>query len=634
MYGDDSTRYKAFTRRTAMLAGGKMLVLTILVGRMYQLQVIEADRYATLAEENRISLRLLLPRRGRILDRYGEPMAVNRENFRVQLVAEQTKDILATLDSLSRFIPLTEADHQRVMKDIRRQRGFVPVTVRENLEWQDVSRIEVNSLDLPGIAINVGQSREYPYGSEAVHILGYVGAVTEDELTGESLLEHPDFRTGKNGVEKAYDLKLRGTSGTQQIEVNAAGRVIKELKTQEGKRGNDVQLTIDVALQRLAMQRLAQEMSASAVAMDINSGEVLVLASSPSFDPNEFVKGLSSEYWKALTTDPRAPLTNKAISGLYAPGSTFKMIVALAALEGGIAGPEQLFYCRGHLRLGNAKFHCWKRGGHGWVNMRQGLQQSCDVYFYELAKKVGIDRIAKMATRLGLGSPMGIELPGEKGGLIPTKEWKRAVTGVPWQQGETLVAAIGQGFVLSTPLQLAVMTARLANGGRSVAPKLVKTPAPVEEEEKADKKKAEEKKAVPRIGISRGSLNVVLDGMFSVTNTRKGTAYHARIKEEGMEMSGKTGTSQVKRISKRERDTRVLKNHERPWKDRDHALFVGYAPVKKPRFAVAVVVEHGGGGSKTAAPIARDLLLEIQRKDLAVRTGKKLAGAQKRSGKT
>lgn len=238
-----------------------------------------------------------------------------------------------------------------------------------------------------------------------------------------------------------------------------------------------------------------------------------------------------------------------------------------------------------------------------------------------------------MATRFGLGSPMGIELPGEKGGLIPTKEWKRAVTGVPWQQGETLVAAIGQGFVLSTPLQLAVMTARMANGGRSVTPKLVKTPEPVEQEDKADKKK-EEKKAVKRIGISRASLNVVLDGMFSVTNTRKGTAYHARIKEEGMEMSGKTGTSQVKRISKRERDTRVLKNHERPWKDRDHALFVGYAPVKKPRFAVAVVVEHGGGGSKTAAPIARDLLLEIQRKDRAVRTGKKLAGAQKRSGKT
>ena len=624
MYGDDSTRYKAFTRRTAILAGGKMVVLTILVGRMYQLQVIEADRYATLAEENRISLRLLLPRRGRILDRYGTPIAVNRENFRVQLVAEQTKDTVATLDALAQFIPVTELDRQRVMKEIRRRRAFVPATVRENLDWQDVSRIEVNSLDLPGIAINVGQSREYPFGSDAVHILGYVGAVTEEELTGESLLEHPDFRIGKNGIEKAYDLGLRGTAGTRQVEVNAAGRVIKELETREGKRGDDVRLTIDIELQRLAMQRLSQEKSASAVVMDIRSGEVLLLASSPSFDPNEFVKGLSSEYWKTLTTDPRAPLTNKAISGQYAPGSTFKMIVALAALEGGIAGPEQLAFCKGDIRLGNAKFHCWKRGGHGWMNMRQGLQQSCDVYFYELAKKVGIDRIAKMATRFGLGSPMGIELPGEKAGLIPTKDWKRAVTGVPWQQGETLVAAIGQGFVLSTPLQLAVMTARLANGGRAVAPRMVKEP-----ETDADGKPLEKKKPQPRIGVSRAALKVVLDGMYSVTNTRKGTAYHARIKEEGMEMSGKTGTSQVRRISKRERDTRVLKNHERPWKDRDHALFVGYAPVKKPRYAVAVIVEHGGGGSKAAAPIARDLLLEVQRKAKAVREGKKLAGAGK-----
>lgn len=627
MYGDDSTRYKTFTRRTAILAGGKVAILSLLVGRMYQLQVVEADRYATLAEENRISLRLLLPRRGRIYDRYGAPIAVNRENFRLQLVAEQTRNVRETLSALSRLVPLSSVDTRRVLKEIGRHRRFVPVTIRENLSWEEVSRVEVNSLDLPGITIDVGQIREYPFGADAAHVLGYVGAVTEDELTGDPLLQLPDFRIGKNGIEKAYDMPMRGTAGTTQVEVNAMGRVIDELSRQEGQRGDDVQTTLDIEMQRLAMNRLAQEMSASAVAMDVHSGEVLVLASSPSFDPNEFVKGISHDYWKVLITDPRAPLTNKAISGLYAPGSTFKMIVALAALESGIAAPDNKTYCGGHVQLGNARFHCWKKYGHGWMDMHQGIQQSCDVYFYELAKKVGIERISKMATRLGLGEPMGIELPGEKSGLIPTREWKRAVTGVPWQRGETLVAAIGQGFILTTPLQLAVMTARLANGGRAVAPTLIKGPGGGTEAGGTPDAAPED---VPGIGVSRASLKVVLAGMNAVTNTPKGTAYRARISEEGMEMSGKTGTSQVRRISKRERATRVLKNEERPWKERDHALFVGFAPVTAPRYSVAVVVEHGGGGSATAAPIAREILLALQRRDRENREKRRLARAEPR----
>lgn len=625
MYGDESTRYKAFTRRTAMLAGGKLAILTLLFGRMYQLQVIQADRYATLAEDNRISLRLLLPRRGRILDRNGDPLATNRENFRVQLIAEQTGDVDATLLALEQFIPLTDLDRQRIRKEIRRRRGFVPITIRENLEWSDVSRIEVHSLDLPGITIDVGQSREYPYGDDAVHILGYVGPVNEDELTGDPLLELPDFRIGKNGIERAYELKLRGAAGTRQVEVNAMGREIKKRTLDEGKRGNNVSLTIDMALQRYTMQRLTNEKSASAVAMDIHTGEVLVLASSPSFDPNGFIKGLSSDQWKALATDPRAPLTNKAISGQYSPGSTFKMVVALAALEGRIATPDFMTYCRGHIKLGNAKFHCWKRYGHGWLAMRQAMQQSCDVYFYELSKKVGIDRIAKMAHRLGLGEKMDIELPGEKIGLIPTKDWKLAVTGKPWQQGETLVAGIGQGFVLSTPLQLAVMAARIGNGGYAVKPRLVRDP-----DTGPDGANKAKPTKFPKIGISPGSLRVVTEAMNAVTNVLKGTAYRSRITEKGMEMAGKTGTSQVRRISKRERDTRVLKNHERPWKDRDHALFVAFAPVKKPRYAIAVVVEHGGSGSKAAAPIARDILLETQKRAKALREGKSAANGGKK----
>lgn len=641
MYGDDGTRYKAFTRRTAMLAGGQVAVLTLLVGRMYQLQVIDADRYKTLADENRISIRMLLPRRGRILDRHGVPLAVNRENFRLQLVAEQAKDIGATLDALSSFVPLTDADRLRIMKELKRRRRFVPVTIRENLEWEDVSRIEVNTLDLPGITIDVGQSREYPFGADAVHILGYVGAVTEEDLEDDpdTLLTLPDFRMGKNGVEKVYDRELRGTAGTSQVEVNALGRVIHELSREEGKRGNNVELTVDMAMQRYAMQRLSKEQSASAVVMDIHTGEVLVLASSPNFDPNEFVKGLSSDYWKQLTTDPRAPLTNKAISGLYSPGSTFKMIVALAALEAGVFSPDQMVFCRGYTELGNSRFHCWKKYGHGWMNMRQGLQQSCDVYFYEMSKKVGINRIAAMARRLGLGDKTGIELPGEKPGLIPTKEWKRAVRGEPWQKGETLVSAIGQGFVLSTPLQLSVMAARLANSKYAVEPRIVRAVPSNATEKKAEKKKAEKpeqaaKSPFKEMRISRGALRIVLDGMNAVSNTQKGTAYHARIKEEGMELAGKTGTSQVRRISKYERDTRVLKNHERPWKDRDHALFVAFAPVKKPRYAISVVVEHGGGGSKAAAPIARDIMLQLQRREKQRAKRKQVAtgGAKAKKG--
>ncbi len=311
---------------------------------------------------------------------------------------------------------------------------------------------------------------------------------------------------------------------------------------------------------------------------------------------------------RAIHRQPYAPLTNKAISGQYAPGSTFKLAVALAALESGIIRPDQRFFCRGWLSLGNARFHCWKKYGHGWMNLRNGIKQSCDVYFYEVSKRVGIDRIAAMANRLGLGQTSGIDLPGEKPGLIPTRGWKRAVTGVPWQKGETLVAGIGQGFVLATPLQLAIMTARVANGGKAVKPHLVRATL------SGGEARAVEMPPPPSLGISDGSLKLVTQAMNAVTNELRGTAYRARIKDKGMEMAGKTGTSQVRRITKRERQTRVLKNKERPWKDRDHALFVGFAPVHKPRYAVAVIVEHGGGGSKVAAPIARDLLRETQRR--------------------
>lgn len=606
----DSTRFKSFSRRVAFLGGGKVLLLSLLAGRMYQLQVVESDKYKTLADENRINLRLLPPPRGTIVDRYGRELAVNQENYRVTLVAEQVRDIDTMLDTLSGIISLEDYERQRILREVRRRRGFVPVTVRENLDWRDVSRIEVNAPDLPGLSIEVGQSRQYPFAEDFAHVLGYVSAVSEKETTGDPLLELPGFKIGKNGVERVFDLNLRGKAGNTQVEVNAVGRVIRELSRQEGQPGADLRLTIDRDLQKLSADRLKEEKSASAVVMDIRNGDVLALSSVPGYDPNEFVTGLSSKSWRRLINDPYAPLTNKAISGLYAPGSTFKMVVALAALEARIVAPDHRVFCRGHTQLGNARFHCWKRHGHGWQDMYDAHQNSCDVYFYDIAKRIGIDRIAEMAKRLGLGTKTGIDLPSEKGGVIPTRAWKKALIGTPWQQGETLISGIGQGFILTTPLQLAVMTARIANGGRAVVPRLIRPAAEDGTDVEPEFKD---------LGISRRSLDVVREGMNRVTNVRRGTAYRARISEEGMEMSGKTGTAQVRRISKAERETRVLKNHERPWRERDHALFVGFAPSDNPRYAAAVVVEHGGGGSKVAAPIARDLLLETQKRDPAHR---------------
>ncbi len=599
----DSERHKLFSRRAAMLAGGKTVLLSTLVGRMYYLQVIEAERYKTLADENRINLRLLPPPRGPILDRNGFAMADNQQNYRALVIPEQAGDLSHTLALLSKIIPLSEGDWRRILRDAQRKRAFVPITVRENLNWGDVARIEVNMPDLPGVLIDVGQSRNYMFGEETAHVLGYVAAVSEREMTGDPLLELPGFRIGKAGVEKVYDQVLRGSGGSSQVEVNALGRVIRELARQEGEPGSEVRLTIDLDLQRFVAERLGDH-SASAVVMDVHTGEVLAMVSTPSFDPGLFNKGLDQEQWDALVHNEKAPLTNKSIAGQYAPGSTFKMAVALAALEKGAMTPETKVHCSGSTKLGNAEFHCWKRGGHGTMNMHSALEQSCDVYFYEAAKRTGIDRIAAMGRKLGLGETLGIDLPGEKHGLLPSRKWKMGAYGVPWQLGETLIAGIGQGFILATPLQLAVMTARLSNGGFRVSPHLM---------EDANKAEGNLTPNLESLGLPPEHLAVVRGGMNAVVNGTFGTAKRSRISYPGYEMAGKTGTVQVRRITKLEREQGVVKNKDLPWKERDHAIFVGFAPVDNPRFAVSVVVEHGGGGSSVAAPLAKDILLKVQK---------------------
>lgn len=599
-----------------MLAGSQVVLGGALAGRMYQLQILERDKYAVLAEENRINVRLLAPPRGKILDRFGVALADNRPNYRVVVVPEQTGNLEGTVAAIAKLIEVTEVDHRRITRDAQRKHPFVPLIVRANLTWEEMARIEVAMPELPGVAIEQGLIRDYPYSTAASHMLGYVAAVSEKELTGDPLLELPDFRIGKSGVEKAQDQQLRGTAGTSQVEVNAYGRVVREIATTPGQPGRDIVLAIDAALQDFAVKRCAAEQSLSCVVLDVLTGDVLAMVSSPSFDPTQFATGLTPALWQELSTDPRNPLTDKAIAGVYPPGSTFKPVVALAALEAGAITPDVSFSCPGYFSLGNATFHCWRKEGHGTLRLHDGIKKSCDVYFYETARRVGIDRIAAMARSLGFGNPVGIDIPGERAGTIPDRERQLALTGVAWQPGETLIAGIGQGSVTATPLQLATMVARLTTG-RAVVPRLLRPEGRLVPASDA------KTPPFPDLGVNPRWLALVLDGMNAVVNEQGGTAYAARITDPAMAMGGKSGTSQVRRISQAEREHGVRKGTAVPWKERDHALFVSFAPVSAPRYVCAVVVEHGGetggGGSAVAAPICRDILLETQKRDPARR---------------
>lgn len=622
MKKQEQQRSRVLTRRALVIAGGQAVLLSALAGRLYYLQVVESDKYTTLAEDNRVNLRLLAPPRGLIVDRFGVPLAVNKQMYRVVMIPEQAGEIEKTLDAIGTLVQLTDADRRRVMREIRRKPAFLPVMVRSNLTWDEVARIEVNVPELPGVTIEEGLIRQYPFGETASHIIGYVAPVSEKDLQNgqaDPLLELPDFRIGKDGVEKFHDLRLRGKAGTSEVEVNAYGRVVRELSRKEGTPGEEIVLTLDMALQDLAYRRCYAEKSASCVLLDAWTGEVLALVSSPGYDPSAFAAGISAAYWRELVSNERAPLRNKAIAGQYAPGSTFKPVVALAALEAGF-GQDMTVSCGGVFHFGNVRFHCWKKGGHGRVALRDALKKSCDVWFYEAGRRLGIDKIAAMANRFGLGVKHDFDVPGERPGIIPTRAWKLATRGERWHEGETISCSIGQSYVSTTPLQLAVMTARLVTG-RAVQPRITR--------ERGIMTGAEADGAprdFPTIDVTGKDLEAVLDAMYAVVNEPGGTAYAARITDPAMAFGGKSGSSQVRRISAAERDARggfTRKVHEIPWKERDHALFVSYAPVHAPRYVCAVVVEHGGettgGGSAVAAPICRDVLREAQRRDPARR---------------
>lgn len=592
----DNDKGKVLIRRSLIMALIKFLLLMVIIARLYYLQVYQADRYKTLADENRISTRLLVPPLGIIFDRNGVTIASNQQNFQALIVAEQAPNVQETLDAFKKIMPLSEAEEERIKKDLKRNRSFVPIKIRDNLSWEEVSRIQLNAPDLPGIVIDEGLTRYYPFGAGMAHILGYVSSVSDKDVKDDPLLEVPGFKIGKSGIEKYLEKALRGESGNLKLEVNAYGRIMKEIERVDGIPGKDVQLTIDSRLQQKAFELFGEE-SGAAVLLDVHTGEILAFVSAPSFDPNMMTQGLSTEDWNALLHNERNPLTDKAISGQYSPGSTFKMIVALAALEAGVIKPETRTYCAGKMFLGNHAFHCWKKEGHGHLNVVEALQHSCDIFFYETAQKLGIEKIADMARRFGLGSKINIGLENEKAGLIPDKEWKLRRFGEPWQQGESLISGIGQGYILTTPLQLATMTARLVNGGYEIKPTFLKV-------------SDGEKSKIRKIDVSPTNLELIKEGMYAVVNKPGGTAWRSQFDYHGQRMGGKTGTTQVRRITMKERREGIKKESELPWRLRNHALFVGYAPHDNPKYAVAVLVEHGGGGSSVAAPLAGKILRE------------------------
>ncbi len=598
---DAADSARMITRRALIIGGLQVSLIGALAYRMQSLQIDQADQFRLLSDENSIKIRLLAPARGLIFDVNGVPLAVNEQNYRIVILREDAGDVDEVLRRLTALVPIDPEIIARALQEMERS-ATQPVTIIDRVPWEDIAKVTVNAPALPGITAEVGLSRRYPLGSDMAHVVGYVGPVSDYDLSQledpDPLLQIPKFQIGKTGVELKMESDLRGLAGTKRIEVNSGGRMMRELDRQEGISGADIQLSIDSRLQSYCEARLEGE-SAAAVVIDVTTGDLRAVASAPGFDPNLFVRGISVADWTGLNEDIYRPLAAKAVQGSYPPGSTFKLVTSLAALQGGFVDPEETVYCPGSVEIAGTRFHCWKGNGHGNINLNDSLKQSCDCYYYEMAQRVGIDQIAEMARKLGLGAKHDLPLSAVTAGLAPDKAWKTETRGEEWRIGDTVNASIGQGYVLASPLQLAIMVARVATG-RNVTPRLIHKIDGVEQASGAG----------DSLGLNENFLRRVRAGMNDVVNSQHGTAYGSRIVAEGMQMAGKTGTSQVRRITAEERARGVTSNADLPWERRDHALWVSFAPYDNPRYAVCVVVEHGGGGSAVAAPIGRDITLQ------------------------
>ena len=585
-------------RRAALVTIAKAGVFSLLVGRLAYLQIAENNTYKKLSDKNRITHRFLEPERGIIYDLQGRPMAVNKQKYEIVIIKEESKDVKRSLTNLQSLLPNTNIDIEKILQEISSRKKFIPIGVTDDLTWEDFSKINVNIHKLDGIYPQIGFKRYYTQGESHSHLIGYVSQISKNEEELNPLSKLNTAKVGKIGIEKAKDETLRGKLGNKNIEVNASGREIREIDRVNSIQGNYVQLTIDSELQNFCYERL-KGLSGSVAVINVKNGEFYALTSSPSYDPNIFSKPISNKSWQNLLSDKYKPLINKSISNLYPPGSTIKPFVALAALESGVSHKET-FFCDGKhqiedssLESGYKTFHCWKKEGHGNVDMTEAIKVSCDVYFYQIARRIGINKIAEVCKRYGLGQKIFKSLYEEKRGIVPNKQWKLENLGSRWMVGETLSAGIGQGYFLTTAAQLSFSLAQLINNGVKLTPKLIyenEIPNVYKEQIIADPK----------------YLKIIKNALDEATNAPGGTSYSSRISGK-YKMAGKTGTSQVRAITIKEREEGLIKNKDLPWEKRDHGLFIGYGPTIEPKYAVSVIIEHGGSGSGSAAPIASDI---------------------------
>ena len=601
---DSATKLNSLNRRMFILATAKIIILGGIVSRLFFLQVKENKKYLTLSDKNRIREWKLPPIRGEFQDYFGNTIAGNFEAYQLHIIPEEVEDFRYVIYRVKELLELSDKQFKKIVKKKNEIKPWETLIVADNLSWEKFSKINNHLYDLNGVKPVISISRDYPYKENFTHVLGYVSQANENDLlTNENIKEKfvPGLKVGKTGLEKSFEQKLIGSNSVERYEVNAYGRRISQLAFQKGDKGETIKLTIDTKIQELTNE-LLKEKAGSICVMDIYTGAIIAMHSSPSFDPNSFVFGISQDEWQLIRNNPMKPLVNKSLSGNYSPGSTIKPIVALSALENEIIKPDFTVQCKGHknpLELYGQTYHCWKKEGHGFVNLREAMKQSCDTYFYEVARRLGVDRLSVTAKKFGLGQKVFKDIfDNEKKGLVPNTEWKKNALGRNWVLGETIITGIGQGFIQTTPIQLCLMTAQIANGGYKIYPKIVAN----DDNQYADK-------FTPLYKKSR-NIKIVQDAMFSSTNEVRGTSYRSRLDDPKYRFAGKTGTSQVKKITELDREL-DLKTSQIPYEERDHALFVAFGPYKNPRYALSIIIEHGGSGGTVAAPLAKELFKMI-----------------------
>ena len=636
--GNTVIKSKLISRRMFVLTAAKAIVFCGIFGRLVSLQINEATKYKTLSDKNRFREWKLAPQRGIIKDYFDKEIASNEKVYQLHITPENSPNLETLFFRLKTILDLSDKRIFYLKRKIAKQKPWEPIIVSDNLTWSEFSRINLFLHELPGVEPLVSVARQYPDQSTA-HLVGYVSQVSQKDLQKKQYLKDMSvgIAVGKTGLENKLDEDIIGKVGFQRYEVNAFGKRIKQIQVDPGESGKNYRTTLDLEVQKYTSEVL-EDKAASVCVMDIYNGDIITMASSPSYDPNSFVHGIDKKYWNELISNEKKPLNNKAIAGLYPPGSTIKIIVALSALENGIWNPKKYVNCSGVTELYGEKFHCWKKKGHGPMNMRSAIQRSCDVYFYEVARLLGVDRLSETAKKFGLGKKVLDGFIEERTGVVPSTDWKRKFIGKNWYLGETLHSGIGQGYFQSTPLQLCLMTAQIANGGFEIKPRILVNEKKNNLREYIKYKNENPNEPLPidmlvsnfdlnPLFRNQENINFVKDAMFAATNEAGGTSFRSRYNDQKFMFAGKTGSSQIKRFTALQRELEI-KQKDIEYKDRDHALFVAFAPYKDPKYAISVVVEHGGTGSGSAAPIAKKIIKKVLERDQLRENVKNLVGEE------